>query len=204
MNEILKILITFALTTVVGGVLGYIFQTRSWRHQNNAKQLESERATATKIFEEVSRLMDKRLYRMRQLYWRLKDSLSEDDILEKHMSAYREVLYEWNDNLNRNLALSLAYFGKDIRSFLEITIYEEFSKIGSLIENYYKERKRAGKITSPVLSGTGTELTKLGFHIYTFNVRVISLIQNGTVGIFNPDTKQSHNNKARTEKNGQE
>jgi len=47
MTEVYQILLTFALTTVVGGILGYIFQNRTWKHQNDAKLLESERTTAT-------------------------------------------------------------------------------------------------------------------------------------------------------------
>ena len=184
MGEFYKIIVTFALTTVVGGILGYVFQSRAWRHQNDAKLLESERAVATKVFEEISRLMDKRLYRMRQLYWRLKDEQTAEAILEDRMNSYREIIYEWNDNLNRNLALAQAYFGKAVRHDLEMVVYEEFSRIGLLLENLYKER-RAGRAIKP--AALGTELTNLGLKIYELNLKIIILIQNQTVGVFNPD-----------------
>jgi hypothetical protein len=198
MDEFYKILLTFALTTVDGGLLGYVFQARAWKHQNHAKLLESERATATKIFEEISRLMDKRLYRMKQLYWKLNIEHITDEILEEQMKSYREVLFEWNDNLNRNLALTQAYFGKGARKKLEGTIYEEFRRIGSQLENLYKERKTGGKANKP--ASLGKEFGALNIQTYKLNLEMISLIQNQTVGFFNPDTKQEHEGKAQKSK----
>ena len=134
---------------------------------------------------------------MRQLYWKLRNNQTEEEIIERHMDSYREVLYQWNDNLNRNLALTLAYFGRDIRNFLEATVNKEFRKIGSLLETAYKDRKGKEKVT---VSGTDTGLTKLGYHIYTLNLRMIRRIQNSEVGIFNPDVEQSDGQKPKSKK----
>jgi len=132
---------------------------------------------------------------MRHLHWKLKNDQTDRETLEESMNAYRKVLYEWNDNLNRNLALTQAYFGKGIRRYLEGTVYEEFRRIGSLLENLYIERKTEAKSSKPV--SLGQELTRLSLHIYKLNLRMISLIQNQTVGIFNPDVKLSQENKAK-------
>src|SRR5437868_13056518 len=147
-NQIIILFVGFLLTTVVGGLLGYFFQNRAWKHQNDAKIFDAERAAATKIFEDISSLMDKRLYRMRQLNWKLGSTATEIEIIEGHMNEYRQVLYEWNDNLNRNLALTLRYFGKEIRKDLEGIVYEEFKKIGSLLEKAYSERKKVKMVHS--------------------------------------------------------
>src|ERR1700722_2241688 len=113
--DLLKLLLGFLFTTVFGGLLGWWLQSRSWAHQNRVRLLEVERGEASKVFDEVSRLMDKRLYRMMKLHWTLKRGASEEDV-KQHLQEYREVLYEWNDALNRNLALTEAYFGPKIRA----------------------------------------------------------------------------------------
>jgi Tfp pilus assembly protein PilN len=69
MEQFLPLIVGFLLTTVAGGVLGYFFQSRSWSHQYDAQFREQERERAAKAFDEISRLLDKRLYRLRQLYW---------------------------------------------------------------------------------------------------------------------------------------
>jgi hypothetical protein len=51
------LVIGFILTTVVGGALGYFFQTRSWRNQRESELREAERAAAIKVFEELSTLL---------------------------------------------------------------------------------------------------------------------------------------------------
>jgi hypothetical protein len=117
--DLLKLLLGFLFTTVFGGLLGWWLQSRSWAHQNRVRLLEVERGEASKVFDEVSRLMDKRLYRMMKLHWTLKRGASEEDV-KQHLQEYREVLYEWNDALNRNLALTEAYFGPKIRAHLRV------------------------------------------------------------------------------------
>jgi hypothetical protein len=65
---------------VAGGALGYWFQHRAWahqheiqlrdeEHQHEVQRREEEHQRALKTFEEVSQLLDRRLYRMRLLYW---------------------------------------------------------------------------------------------------------------------------------------
>jgi hypothetical protein len=70
-DQMLTLLLGFALTTVVGGSLGYWFQRRNWEYQNDRTLAEADRAHATDICRELSQLMDRRLYRMWQLKWAL-------------------------------------------------------------------------------------------------------------------------------------
>lgn len=179
MIDLFKLLLGFVLTTVFGGALGYYFQNRAWRHQYRVRLLEADLASAAKLFEELSRLMDKRLYRMRQVHWKLKTPTSED-LVEKHMNGYREVLCEWNDALNRNLALTETYFGADIKKILESSIYEEFSRIGSLLEAGYTKAQGEEKYE---WKQTADDLTNLGHRIYALNVRMIHSIQQRQQGL---------------------
>jgi murein L,D-transpeptidase YcbB/YkuD len=68
-DPLFLVLITFALTTVGGGGLTYAFQRSAWRHQYRVQREDARREQAMRTFEEVSRLLDQRLYRMRQVYW---------------------------------------------------------------------------------------------------------------------------------------
>ena len=70
MGQQLLLLVTgFVLTSVLGGLLGYWLQSRSWAHQHDVQRRDEERQHALKTFEEISLLLDRRLYRMRRLYW---------------------------------------------------------------------------------------------------------------------------------------
>jgi hypothetical protein len=68
------ILLGFLLTTVLGGFLGVYLQQRSWAHRFKVERATAERDRAVQVFEETSRLLDRRLYRMRRLAWTLKRS----------------------------------------------------------------------------------------------------------------------------------
>ena len=179
-SQLITIFFGFILTTVGGGLLGFFFQNRTWKHQHSIQLLDSERTTARTIYETISVLMDKRLYRMRRLYWYLEEYTPEDDGLDKRLQEYQNVLYEWNDNLIRNLALIQAYFGDEIRNYLEQTIYEEFKRIGGLLEEQVREWKNGEKETN---SSIGRELNALGSLIYRLNFRMIRLLQQGDVGL---------------------
>src|SRR3954454_18136782 len=72
-NQVVLLVLGFVLTTVVGGVLGYYFQRRTW----DANRRESERSAAADVFDGISRGMDERLYRMRLVYWGLRSGDKE-------------------------------------------------------------------------------------------------------------------------------
>jgi hypothetical protein len=183
LNELLPLIVGFLLSTVLGGLLGFYFQNRTWRHQNNAKVLEAELQTALKVFEDVSKLMDKRLYRMRLLFWRLNSSQYDQEDIERHMELYREVLHEWNSNVNRNLALIQCYFGSDIRKKIDYEIYKQIRAIGRALEKAYLARK-SGDL-SDELETVEHDMDVLGHQNYLLNIRIITLIQHRQVGIFN-------------------
>ena len=186
-SQVFLLILSFLLTSVVGGLLGYYFQNRTWKRQNTAQLQENERLTAKTLFENISMLMDKRLYRSRLISWSLEDESVQEEVIEKHMAEYRQILYEWNDTLIRNLALVEAYFGNEVRQHLEGTVYESFKKIGELIEKRYKEWKVSKKVSTPTIN---TERQKLAGEIYRLNFSMIRLIQSGKVGVFNVDIKR--------------
>src|SRR4051812_32228380 len=128
----------FVLTTVVGGALGWFFQHRAWEQQHRVERREEQHAQALHTFEEISRLFDKRIHRMRLLNGALVSlhrARTEEAkaALDSARSEYRAILMEWNDNLNRVLALTEVSFGKRTRECVE-ALYEDYASLGRALD----------------------------------------------------------------------
>ncbi|MVO90251.1 hypothetical protein GPA10_37250 [Streptomyces sp. p1417] len=180
MKELIPVVAGFLLTTVLGGLLGFFFERRTWAHQHYVQT--QERGRGVLVFEEVSRLLDKRLYRLRLLYWSLAaDTDVRSERSESRMEDYGQVLYEWNDSINRNLALIQQYFGIALRDRLDYRIGAAFVELGQAVEAMWRRfdndpgtasRERINDVL----------LTKLGSQIYHHNLDMIRAIQGGAVG----------------------
>lgn len=72
-HDLFLLLVGFFFTSIVGAALAAYFQNRSWDYQEMDRSRSSERTAATNVFEDVSKPMDKRIYRMRRLNWKLRD-----------------------------------------------------------------------------------------------------------------------------------
>lgn len=182
MKELIPVVVGFLLTTVLGGLLGFFFQQRTWAHQHRVQTQDRERERAVLVFEEVSRLLDKRLYRLRLLHWSLAaDQGGRSDRSEKRMEDYRQVLYEWNDSINRVLALIQQYFGTATRDRLDHEIGASFVELGRAVEAGWRGFDGgAGSGDSESISDAA--LTQLGSQIYVYNLDMIRAIQSGAVG----------------------
>lgn len=195
--SLLPVITGFFLTTVLGGALGFFFQNRSWEHQHKIQQAEQERQhqgqlaeqareQALRVFDEVSRLMDKRLYRLRLVYWGLQAEAGQAEHSSLAMARfgdYRKVLYEWNDSINRNLALPQHYFEPGMRHRLDNQVGGTFVELGRVIEQWW----RTG--TRPESEATiDAKLRTLGSMVYEFNLAMIRALgeRPGTGGIVRP------------------
>ena len=181
-NALVLLLISLIFTSVFGGYLGHYFQNRSWSHRKEAELRETERQAATALFEEVSRLMDRRLYRMRRLLWGYQTGKSQGE-MHARWDSYREVLFNWNENLNRNLALVQRYFGTAIRTKIEKEISNGFRELNNELEGlsrkreYDKERFQSLRALADSINN----------EIYSLDVQMIERIQRGSVGFFSPE-----------------
>ncbi|MEV0821935.1 peptidoglycan-binding domain-containing protein [Nonomuraea rubra] len=192
-NQLVLLGLGFVLTTVLGGALGYLFQRRAWAHQHKTQQREREREQASRVFEEISSLLDKRLYRMRLVLWAAKRRVSgsSNEPLSEARERYREVLLLWNDNLNRNLALTQAYFGAGARRRLE-ELYETYTAIGHALDQLMRDLGGAfarGKAETPAgsqlideISPIERRLDELSHQVYHLNLHMLRLLQSGTLG----------------------
>jgi murein L,D-transpeptidase YcbB/YkuD len=183
-REFLLLVVGFVLTSVLGGFLGSYLQNRAWRNQHTVALREADRAAAMATCTELSRLLDTRLYRMRKLYWSLQqsgDGTIDDANIRGQRSSYQEVLYQWNDALNSNLAMTETYFGSAVREFLENTIYEQFAGLGRQLDRAVRQQL-SGEGRDDVKTLSDSSFQSLSHHIYRFNLEMLSLIQAGAVG----------------------
>ncbi|MGI9609608.1 MAG: hypothetical protein ACR2NL_04870, partial [Acidimicrobiia bacterium] len=135
---------SFVLTTVLGATLGHYFQQRTWRQQSANQRATRDLAAATMVFEEVSVLLDRRLYRMRRVNWLARSLALAPETgstveVNHALRAYRSILEEWNDNLNRLLALVQTYFGQPVRERLQRELHESFAAVGEELDQFARE-----------------------------------------------------------------
>ena len=144
METLVPLVVGFVLTTVLGGLLGSYLQWRTWGRQNEVRLREEELRRADDVCWSVSRLLDKRRYRMLRLSSAMRGRARETvsaEALGERFNDYDQVLYEWNDSLNVNLAMVGTYFGRDARDLLE-RAYETYQQVGGELEDAYRAVSR--------------------------------------------------------------
>ena len=176
-SPVIIILVTFLLTSVLGAYIAAKFQYRNWKHQKETSDQDEERNVAENIFSEVTKLMDMRLYRKRQLLWSL--NRNDSKRVEDKMIEYKDIVYKWNDSNNINLSKIELYFGNDERNFFEKEISRGFIDIGVLLERWY-----LGREDHPPYNELFSMIDSLNALVYDFDKRLLGAIQTGKVGRF--------------------
>lgn len=192
MTDVIAIALGFVLTTVVGGWWAARLQERSWDRQNERRLDEDEQQRAAAACEEISRLLDKRLYRMQRLFWviaRLDEDAAAVEQLDARLSDYNDVLYEWNDRLNSNLALLGSHFGPAAREYLYL-LYEDFRRVGAQLETAARQA-RHGTTVFRELDGIDLEFEAgpetLNSRVYRLGLAMMTQLREGLVGRSAPD-----------------
>lgn len=177
----------FLLTSVAGGLLGSYFQRRTWAHQHEVERSEQDRQQAVKVFEEISSLLDQRLYRMRLVFWAARDRARDtgrDQDLERAREGYSASLRAWNDNLNRCLALVTVFFGEAVRQQLE-EAYEAYAAAGRALDWFVRDVAAQRETEIPPL---GRRLDRIGHLVYLLNVEMLLQLQRQQLGRSAPRT----------------
>lgn len=186
--NVLPILLGFVLTTVLGGIFASILQRMQWRHQNAARLREEERQKASGVCQTITSIVDKRLYRMQRLLsaitGRAAGHFSAED-LDKRLRDYDEVLVEWNDQLNARLAVVGAYFGGDVRNFLDRVMYVAFKDAGRHLEDLYRDVADAEHEThldEGAVGKASAEIARLNHLAYQLGVTMMVRVREERVG----------------------
>jgi len=186
-TQAVPILLGFFLTTIVGGLFASVLQQRSWRNQNEVRLQEQARDQASEVCRSLSALVDKRWYRMQRLLWATvahsKGQLSRE-LLDARLLDYDQVLFEWNDELNARLAIVGAYFGGDLRDFLEYTVYKTFKEAGQDLESLYRAAvDREAKALNPDhVADVGAKLGNLKSLAYKLSFTMMVRIRDCQAG----------------------
>lgn len=168
---------TILTSIIIGSVcsaIGVFLQDRSWEKQYKLTLIESDRKMAEEIFSEISKLMDSRIYKTRLLL----NAKYQKNNYRLYLKDYKIHLNEWNENLNRNVALIECYFGANVSDYFYNNIHLKLRKVGADIQNYYNINKFTCKKISK-------ELDEINNSICTIDSIMLNLIQKNNIGRYN-------------------
>ena len=176
------------LTTVIGGLFASFLQHRSWQYQNAARLREEERQKASEVCQRITSLVDKRLYRMQRLLWAINGHSHGrimPEVLDNRLRDYDEVLLEWNDQLNARLAVVGAYFGKDVRDFLDQVVYVSFSEAGQRLEDLLRQVRNSdagGLVEAGAVDDVDAEVVRLNHLAYQLGLTMMVRVREQRIG----------------------
>jgi hypothetical protein len=171
-EELLPLFVGFILTTVAGGFLGSFLQTRLWRHQWAAERASKTSEAARSLFEDVSRLMDRRLFRLSQLT--LWSNRGEPERLAEAITEYRTVVREWNDSISRHLSLLQFYFGTRVRERFDFEVGQRFVAAGAMAETLYRA---APKGDASLTEKVEQAIVELRADVYQYNLELLRCME---------------------------
>ncbi len=117
-------------SALVTGVLTHTFTEKRLRTEFALTAAQRDTEAMEKARDEISRLLDTRVWRTRRLIQLSERGATRKEYLE-HLSDYREAVDLWNTNLNRNLIRVEQYFGPDARDELENRIGKSFQVLNA-------------------------------------------------------------------------
>ncbi len=175
-EKLILLFLGFALTTGCGGLIGGYLQYVSWKNQWKTARIEISIAESTRVFENISSLLDRRIYRMNQFLWSF-DERHTADVREARRQEYRAILFDWNDNLNRNLASIEIQFGEEARRRFEHDVGGDFIEIGRQIEAIYYSISNTHQSRQIDTEDLEQELRRLSIEVYHYNLYLLEMIQ---------------------------
>ena len=188
--ELLKVVITLALTGLIGGGITYYYQDRSHRAQQDQADLEIARQSALTFLREVGDILEQR----RHLAFRVLATIEEKappEEREQVWKDYMNAVNAWNMKWNLYRALVLEQFGPKMqkRFYDEKTdaegIWDKSSITGKLIifhnalEEFHKESPDKAPPDAKAMEKLYSSISE---DCYAFYSEVISQIQEGRVG----------------------
>lgn len=129
-NEFVLLILGFVLSGIVGNYLSQVYTTKNAQIQ-----------MATEIFKDKIKLVGERTFVMNQVYLALRekelDAKAPNEELHKRMSAYRNVLQNWNSVRPFNREMLRLYFGEEVWK-KERKLHYYLRAWGASLEKEYK------------------------------------------------------------------
>lgn len=180
-DDLARLFIGFVLTTLIGSGLTFLFQHLTAKANAAAQFHQYEMSQATLNFSQISHLLDMRLYRTRRFVWlRESHTVPPTGIAPGDQTAadpnddrkrYAESLFDWNENLNGNYALTERYFGNRMRMRLERVIAKYFRAINCDLAKPKPDFERIDQL-----------LETLNPMIYKYNNDLLAALQSERIG----------------------
>lgn len=130
--------LSFFLVTVFGSVIGYFLQKNLFKHQKTRDAIERSYSERKEVFDQLSRILDRRIYQCRQIvygWWK-----NDSSWVDREFNGLRDILFEWNGQINSTYGKVQIFFGLSIRNELEIGVGTQMRKVQRLLEE-----KKTGK-----------------------------------------------------------
>lgn len=103
-----KLILSFLLTTVCGGILGTVWSALSSQRARKTELLSRRLDRQQELIEELAQVMGERVFRLERLFWTLEDIRSTSDLgderlqrITKSSDEYYDAVFRWNLNLRR-------------------------------------------------------------------------------------------------------
>lgn len=165
--------LSFILVTILGGLFGAVLQQRSWRHKWAMEKTERRTNAAMQTFEDVSGLLDQRLYCLHQLrVWAERD---DAQMYDAALTKYRDAIRDWNFSINKLLAKLQIYIDVESRDTLNFDVGAKFVRAGELVEEAIRERKKAD--TQIDLFPLRAAIDALRQDVYHFNIKLLGKVE---------------------------
>ena len=133
LNEIIKIVIGFIFTGVIGSMISAKVQRTSYKNQAKTSKIEKEVEKIKEIARKIGSLSSKRNITARIFIDCLYSKGTDDEKIKEARSDYRESVLEWNSNLQ---SIYIDLFSNDMYEFalrLESSVHNHFVQSHRLI-----------------------------------------------------------------------
>jgi len=121
--QVVLLLLGFILTAIVGNMINTTFQKSSWEREKKFNILSHKLEEANPFVEDLSKLMNERLYYSRRLIWNRLNKEKFNELWEE----YFKIVTDWNRNLNNNKIRIERLAGKETAALLTGLSQEEES-----------------------------------------------------------------------------
>lgn len=168
--DLIKIFVTFLFVSVMGGFLSHLWQNTEYKHQLLIEQKKYEKEAATKLFEEISKQLDRQISNFQIL-------INDQSSLQKCKEDY----LIWNENKTRLKALAEKYFGASASK--SITYFSDQLKTIFTDRVISTESVNASANTLTVLNNLEIEITN-------FNSQLIDDLLRDNIGSYREKEKK--------------
>ena len=156
-----------------------IAEIETAKNMRIAEKLRWETDQATAFYAEFSHALDTRRYNAYRLVIAYRDK-SDPQKIAKIYDRYIDSVISWNENINRYIVFCERFFGATIALNYELEISSKFRGI-------HQELLLRAPDTITLLS----KLDSVGVLIYDLNFEILKQIQEGRIGSFNSDIRQT-------------